>query len=85
MSFSFLIICQHLAYLLGRTSKRDCGIFLGDLLCALCIRASFHKQDNAERGFLESFWMLTGNLSCGSEILIIRDNARILSGGRLRK
>lgn len=75
-----------MAYLLGKTSKKDCGIFLGDLLYALGILlASFHKQDNAERGFLESFWTLRGNLPCGSEILIIRDNARILSGRSLRK
>jgi len=81
-----LVTCQCLAYLLGKTSKRDCGIFLGDLLYALCIiLASFHKQDNAERGFLESFWILRGNLPCGSEILIIRDNARVLSGGSLHK
>lgn len=74
MAFFFLVICQCLAYLLSKTFERDCGIFLGDLLYAFYILASFRKQDNAERGFLESFWMLGGNLPCGSEILIIRDN-----------
>lgn len=32
----------------GKISEQNCGIFLDDLLYALCILASFHKQDNAE-------------------------------------
>lgn len=87
MAFFFLlVICQCWVYLLGKTSKRDCGVFLGDLLYAFCICVtSFHRQGNAGRGFLESLWTLRGNLPCGSAILIMGDNVRILSGGKLHK